>query len=177
MAISHNQKVAILDNIHSDVATQKAVMLITTQNAEESLNASSNMQFRKEARTKGIIIKVVKNTLIQKAFETVPQLVGPTYIAYLENKEASDEITVPKVIVELVNKDFKDKFSVLGSVVNSEFLDKEATILLSKTSSKEESLAKIAGGINQLATKLAIAIQEIPSGVVRGVSEYSKTLN
>ena len=177
MAISHNQKVAILDKLQSDVAPQKAVMLISTADAETPLDATANVKFRKAARAKGVVIKVIKNTLIKKAFETVPELTGPTYVAFLENQEESDEVTVPKVVVDLISEDFKENFSVVGSVVNSEFLDQASTIELSKTSTKEESLAKIAGGINQLATKLAIAINELPSGVVRGVSEYSKTLN
>jgi large subunit ribosomal protein L10 len=177
MAISHLQKVAILDKIQLEVAPQKAVMLITTADAAETLDAVANVTFRKEARSKGVVIKVVKNTLIQKAFAGVPVLVGPTYVAYLEDKDKSDEVTVPKVIADLIEDKFKEKFSVVGSVVNSEFLDQDQTLLLAKTSTKEESLAKIAGAINQLATKLAIAINEIPSGVVRGVSEYSKTLN
>ena len=177
MAISHSQKVAILDTMQSDVASQKSVMLISTAEADSPLDAKANVTFRKEARAKGVVIKVVKNTLIKKAFESVPELTGPTYVAFLENKEESDEVTVPKVIVNLLSEEFKENFTVVGSVVNGEYLDKENTIELSKTSTKEESLAKIAGGINQLATKLAIAVNELPSGIVRGVSEYSKTLN
>ncbi len=176
MAISHNQKVAILDKMSSDVASQKAVMLITTKDAESSLDAQTNVKFRKEARSKGVVVKVVKNTLIKKAFEVVPELTGPTYVAFLENKEESDEVTVPKIICELVKDDFKENFNIIGSVVDSEFLDSAETIVLSKTLTKEESLAQVAGSLNQLATKLAIAINELPSGVVRGVSEYSKTL-
>ena len=177
MAITRNQKVAILETIEQDVAPQKAVMLITTAETEESLDATATVNFRKEARSKGIVVKVVKNTLISKAFDGIPTLLGPTYLAYLEDKDASDEVTVPKAIVDLVKKDFKEQFNVVGAVVNGEFMEKEQTIALSQTDSKEQSLAKIAGALNQLATKLAIGINELPTGIARGVSEYSKTLN
>lgn len=177
MAISHNQKVAILDKMHEDVASQKAIMFITTKDAETSLDAQTNVKFRKEARSKGVVIKVVKNTLIKKAFEVMPELTGPTYVAFLEDKEQSDEVTVPKIVCDLVKDDFEDNFNIVGSVVNNEFLDDQQTVVLSKTPTKEESLAAVAGSVNQLATKLAIAINELPSGIVRGVSEYSKTLN
>jgi large subunit ribosomal protein L10 len=177
MAISYNQKVAVLDHLTTSVASQKAIVLLTTKNSNESLSANLNSQFRKEARQNGIVLKVVKNTIIQKAFTDVPTLEGPTYLAYLTPDIESDEIKVPKSIVPLVKNNFADNFNIVGSIVNGSFLDSEETISLSKTPSKEESMAKVAGGVNQLASKIAISINEIPSKIVRVVSAYSKTLN
>lgn len=174
MAVSHVKKVAILDDLTSNVATQKAVLVLSTNKAEASLNSELNTKIRKEARKNGVILKVIKNTLIKKAFENIPDLVGQTYLAYLENKEESDEITVPKSVVSLVSKDFKENFVILGSVVNGEFLNSAQTVQLSKTPSLQDSMAMVAGSLNQIATRLAIAVKEIPSGVARGVSEVQK---
>lgn len=177
MAITRNQKVAILELLEEQVVPQKAVMLITTAEAKESLDAVATVDFRKQARAQGVVVKVIKNTLIDRTFDGIPPLLGSTYLAYLEDKDASDEVTVPKAVVELVQKEFKEQFNVFGSVINGKFMAKEETILLSKTDSKEQSLAKIAGAVNQLATKLAIAVNELPTGIARGVSEYGKTLS
>jgi large subunit ribosomal protein L10 len=177
MAISREQKTVILDQLNNNVATQKAVLLLTTNNTEKSLDSELTFQVRKQAHDKGIEIKVVKNTLIQRTFSSVPQLIGPTYLAYLIDKDKSDEVTVPKTIVELVKKDFSESLAIVGSVVNGDYLDAGQTTVLSKTPSKQDSIAMIAGLLNQFATKIALTVKEVPSQVVRGVSEFSNTLN
>jgi ribosomal protein L10 len=177
MAISRQQKSVILDKLTNDIASQKAVLLLTTNNAEKSLDSELTFQVRKQAHDKGIEIKVVKNTLIQKTFSEVPALIGPTYLAYLINKEDSDEVTVPKEISNLVKKEFSENLNIVGSVVNGSFLNLEQTIVLSKTPSKKDSIATIAGLLNQFTISIARTVNEIPSQVVRGVSEYSKTIN
>jgi large subunit ribosomal protein L10 len=177
MAISHQQKVDILEKLQNDVATQKSILLLTTNNAEQSLDSELTFKLRKSGRDVGIQIKVVKNTLIQKAFESVPALVGPTYLAYMVNKEDSDEITVAKSIVNTIKADFKTNVNILGAIVNGEFLDASRTITLSNTPSKLDSLSSIAGMLNSFAAKIATGIKEVPSSVARGVSQYSKTLS
>lgn len=174
MAVSHAQKVTIFQDLKNSVSTQKAVLVLTTRGTEATLNSEKNTQFRQEARKSGVILKVFKNTLIQKTFSNVPDLIGQTYLAYLEDKNQSDEIKVPKSIVGLISKDFKENFIVIGSVVNGEFLDKNQTVQLSKTPSLQDSMAMVAGSLNQIATKLAVVIKEIPSSVARGISEVQK---
>ncbi len=174
MAVSHAKKVEILDLLQNSAATQKAVLLLTTKGAEESLGSEKNTKIRKEARKQGVVIKVIKNTLISKTFTGVPELTGQTYVAFLDQGEQGDEVRVPKTISGLVSKDFKENFLILGSVVNGEFFDSVKTQLLATTPSLDQSISMIAGSINQIATKLALVIKEIPSGVARGVSEVQK---
>lgn len=174
MALTRIQKQEILDDLLSSVATQKSVLLLSTTGTEVSLNSEQNFKIRNQARKNGVILKVVKNTLIKRVFEATPDLVGQTYLAYLENQENSDEIKVPKTVVGMVNKDFKENFIILGSVVNGEFFDSKKTEQLSKTPSLQDSMASVAGSLNQIATKLALAIKEIPSGIARSISEVSK---
>lgn len=114
--------------------------------------------------------------MIKRAFDNVPELKGPTYLAYLVDGSESDEITVPKAIVSTITKDFEDNLNIVGSIVNGEFVNFESTIILSKTPSKEESMARIAGDLNQLATRIAVSVKEIPTKIVRVISEYSKTI-
>ncbi len=177
MAITRNEKVTILDVLTNNVATQKSVLFLTTKEADKSVSAFTNQKFRMAARENGVMIQVVKNTLLQRVFPTLPKLTGQTYVAYLFDGTESDEVTVAKEVVDLISKDFKINFDCVGSVVIGEFYDKAQTIKLAKTLTKEESLAKIAGAINQITAKIAIGVKEIPAGLARGVSEYSKTLS
>lgn len=176
MAVSHAKKVEIVQDLENAVVPQKAVVILTTHGAEQSLDSTANFQARKEARTKGVVLKVVKNTLIKRSFQSVPDLVGPSYLAYLQDSDQSDEVTVPKIIVDIVNKDFKNQFGIVGSVVNGEFYDSAKTEVLSKTPTLQDSMAMLAGALNQLATKIAIGVKEVPTGLARAVSAYGDTL-
>jgi large subunit ribosomal protein L10 len=176
MAITRSKKQSIFDSLTGDIAKQKAVVLLTTKGSEVSLTASSNYELRKQARAKGLKLQVIKNTLINKAFEEVPTLNGVTFLAYMVDGSSTDEVTVPKAMVDLVTKEFKTQMTVLGSVVNGEFFDKAKTIQLSKVSTKDESIAKIAGSLNQITAKIAIAVKEVPASIARGLNAYQKTM-
>ncbi len=176
MAITRIKKEAIFAELNSEIASQKAVVLLTTKDSQSSLNSVSNTSMRRELRNSGVKVQVIKNTLINKTFEGAPKLVGPTYVSYLLDGNNSDEVTVPKIITKVL-KEYSDSISILGSVVNGEFYNRAQTIQLSNVSTKEESLAKIAGAINSITAKIAISVKEIPASVARGVNAYSKTLS
>jgi len=177
MAITRNQKVKILEDLQGEVTSQPTVVLLTAKDAKTGLDAISNSEMRRQIRKSGVKVQVVKNTLIRRVFSSVPELFGPTYLAYMVGNTEADEVTVPKAVVSVVQDNYKDKISVLGSVVNGEFYSGEQTIQLSKVLSFTESMAMVAGSLNALTAKLARTIKEVPSSVARGVSEYSKTLS
>ena len=176
MAVLKSKKQAIFAELTNEIATQKAVVLLTTKDSTENLTAQSNTDLRRVLRKSGIKVQVIKNTLINKAFADAPTLVGPTYVTYMVDGSNSDEVTVPKEVTAIL-KDFADNISLYGSIVNGEFLDKAKTIQLSKVSTKEESLAKIAGALNTITAKIALSIKEVPASIARGVNAHSKTLS
>lgn len=176
MAVSREKKVTILDILTNNVATQKSVLFLTTKGGETTVDALTNQKFRMEARKQGLMIQVIKNSLIQRVFPSLPQLSGQTYVAYMFDGSKTDEVSVAKAVVDLVSKDFKVNFDYIGSVVVGEYFDKSKTIQLAKTPTKEQSLAQIAGALNQITARIAIGIKEVSTGVARGVSEYSKTI-
>jgi large subunit ribosomal protein L10 len=177
MAISKRKKVEILDEINSQVKVQKSVVLLSTNGSENSIDSQANFEIRKKANEQGVKLRIVKNTLIQKSFENVPDLIGQTYLGYLNDPEKSDEVTVPKVLVEITaKKDYKNSLKVVGSVVNGEFLDSNDTVNLSKVPSFNDSMSMVAGSLNQVISKIALTVNEVPSGVARGVSEVSKNI-
>lgn len=179
MATSKAQKVQTLSLLQDDVAQQKAVVFLTTHGVEESLNAAKNVEIRQKANKENVALKVIKNTLVQKAFGSAtgfPEaLVGPTFVVYSKG-ETADEVSVPKAIVDLVTGDFKANFSILGAVVNGEFFDAAKTIQLAKTPSKLESMAKLAGVLQQVGGgKLASLLKEVSAKLARSVGEVAKT--
>jgi large subunit ribosomal protein L10 len=167
MALTRKQKTVIFDQLNTCYAGQKAVLLLTTKGCKAT-NSVSNHEFRSQARGQGVIVQVAKNTLIQKAFKT-PTLIGQTYLAFMEDALKSDEVTVPKIIIKAVKKDFSDNFEILGCIVGGEFLSAEDAKKLADTPTFNDSMAMVAGSINQITAKLAIAIKEIPASVARGI--------
>lgn len=176
MAKSRIVKQSVVEFLKTKVKPQKSVVFLGTQKTEEPVTAEINLNFRKAAYGKGIRIQIVKNTLSKLVFESLPDLEGQTYVTYLENEAESDEIKATKAVVELIKaEEFTKSFNIIGSVVNGEFLDDEQTKILSKTPSKEESMARIAGALNALPAKIAALTKEISAKLARAVNEVSKT--
>ena len=95
-------------------------------------------------------------------------------MAYAVSGDDADEVTVPKAIVDLVKEDYKSKFSIVGSVVNGDFLDASQSKQLASVPSFNDSMAMVAGSLNALTAKIARTVNELPSGIARGVQEVSK---
>lgn len=180
MAITRKNKEEIVAELTQTLESQKAVVLLSTDGVEESLSATQNAEFRSKAMEGGVKLKVIKNNLVKKALEKfeLPEFQGSTYVAYLTDPENGDEVTVPKITVDLTKeKDFKKSMKVLGAVVNGEFYDTAKVIELSSVSSFSDSMSMIAGMLEQITAKVARGVKEIPTTVARGVSEAGKTLS
>ena len=178
MPINKKQKSLILNFFEEQKQKQKTFVLLTTEGAKESTTSSVNFAFRKALREgeSPVKIQIVKNTLVRNIFG-VQNLRGQTYVAFLTDpSQSTDEVQAPKNVVNTINKSFKSNFDIIGSVVNGEFLDKENTIQLSNTPSFKESMSMVGGTINQIISSIAVGVKEVPSGIARGVSEYSKTI-
>ncbi len=177
MALTRSEKEGILKELEAQVKVQKSVVLLTTKGAGESVDSTKNFEFRKNVKDEGATVRIVKNTLIERLFDSVSGLTGQTYLTYLDDLEKSDEVAVPKIVVDLVKKnDYKDNFNIVGSVINGEFMSPEDTVKLSKVPSFNDSMAMVAGSLQQVTAKIATSLNQVPSGVARGVDAYSKKL-
>lgn len=174
MAVLKSKKQAIFATLTNEIAKQKAIVVLTTKNSSISFNAETNAKLRKELRESGVKLQVVKNTLLNKAFEDSPALEGPSYISYMYDGSNTDEVTLPKVMTRVI-KNYSDNISLLGSIVENRFLNTQETIELSTVLSKTESLAKIAGSINQITAKIALSVKEVPASIARGVNAHSQS--
>lgn len=175
MAITRTKKVTILDYLQKQGLNQKSIVIFSTNKTKETFNAESNFKLRFSARKKGVVIQLAKNSLIQIAFPSIKEdLVGQTYIAFMEDPKTSSEVEVPKVMVSELADNFKNQFNLIGSVVNGQFYDNDSTTALSKVPSFDESMAALAGTINQITAKIALTIKEIPASVARGIQAAKK---
>jgi large subunit ribosomal protein L10 len=175
MPISKNKKNEIIGFLQDEVNSQQSVVLVGTKGADATINAGANFDLRKQANDAGLKIQVVKNSLLEKNFEGVTNLSGQTYMAFLKNKEESDEVIVPKLFIKIIEEGFKDNLKIVGAIINGEFVDAATAQKYANVPTKDQSLAQLAGALNSITAKIAMVVKEIPTSTARAISEVSKT--
>jgi large subunit ribosomal protein L10 len=175
MPISKNKKNQIISFLQDDVNSQQSVVLVGTKGADATIVAATNFDLRKQSNDAGLKIQVVKNSLLEKNFKGLSNLSGQTYMAFLKNKEETNEVIVPKLFIKILNDGFKDNLKIVGAIINGEFVDAATAQQYADVPTKDESLGQIAGAINSITAKLAMVIKEIPQSTARAISEVSKT--
>lgn len=130
---------------------------------------------RNRLRPKGAVCKVTKNTFMgiavqddvrwqpigeilkgDSAFVMVKDDLGGAIKAYQDFQKASK------------------KTELRGGVMDGRLLNEADLKAIADLPSKEQLLAQIAGAINGVATKLAVGINEVPSGLARALKQLSE---
>jgi large subunit ribosomal protein L10 len=126
---------------------------------------------RLRLRKEGAQIKVVKNTLAQKALagsvgEAGDALfTGPVAIAY-----APDPVSAAKVAAQYAKEN--EKFTLVGGLMGTEVLDQNAVKALATLPSLDELRGKIVGLLQAPATKIAGVVQAPAAQLARVFSAY-----
>lgn len=136
------------------------------------LTVAEMTDLRLRLRKEGAQIKVVKNTLVQKALggsvgEAGDALFkGPVAIAY-----ASDPVSAAKISTQFAKEN--DKFSVVGGLMGEVVLDQKGVSALATLPSLDELRGKLIGLIQAPATKVAGVVQAPASQLARVFSAYA----
>src|SRR5579875_40620 len=126
------------------------------------LTVAEMTDLRGRLRTEGAKLKVVKNTLVQKALdgrvgEAGDALFkGPVAIAY-----APDPVSAAKVSTQYAKDN--EKFSVIGAVMGDQVLDAAGVGTLAALPSLDQLRGTLIGLIQAPATKIAAVVQA-PAG-------------
>lgn len=136
------------------------------------LTVAEMTDLRLRLRKEGAQIKVVKNTLVQKALggsvgEAGDALFkGPVAIAY-----ASDPVSAAKISTQFAKEN--DKFTVVGGLMGEVVLDQKGVSALATLPSLDELRGKLIGLIQAPATKVAGVVQAPASQLARVFSAYA----
>ena len=131
----------------------------------KGITVEEDTKLRKELREAGNTYKVVKNTLLGRAFESAGIsglegcLEGTTAIAYAEE----DYVSAAKILSKF-EKDV-ESFSVKGGFIDGSAVDKTQISALSKLPSKEALVAQVVYGFNSPIQGLA----NVASGTLRSL--------
>ena len=129
------------------------------------INVEQDTKLRKQLREAGCTYKVVKNSILSRAFESAgidgldESLKGTTAIAFA----ADDYVAAPKIL-SAAAKDI-ESFSVKAGFVDGNVVDDKQINDLAKLPSKEVLVAQALGGLNAPIQGFA----NVLSGTVRGL--------
>jgi len=136
------------------------------------LTVAEMTDLRGRLRQEGAQLKVVKNTLAQKALggsigEAGDALFkGPVAIAF-----AADPVSAAKVATQYAKDN--DKFTVIGGFMGQQVLDKSSVTALATLPSLDQLRAKIIGLLQAPATKIAGVLQAPAGQLARVFGAYA----
>ncbi len=136
------------------------------------LTVAEMTDLRGRLRKEGASLKMVKNTLAQKALngsigEAGDALFsGPVAIAY-----APDPVTAAKVATQYAKEN--EKFAIVGGFMGQEILDQKAVSALATLPSLDQIRAKLVGLLQAPATKIAGVLQAPAAQLARVFSAYA----
>jgi large subunit ribosomal protein L10 len=122
------------------------------------------------------VCKVTKNTLMRRAIEgnsawsNLESLLSGTNAFILVKGDVGGAVKA----VQAFQKEAK-KSETKGGLFEGQLLSEADIKAIGDLPSKEVLMAQIAGAINGVATKLAIGINEVPSGLARALKQHAES--
>jgi large subunit ribosomal protein L10 len=121
------------------------------------------------------ICKVTKNTLMRRAIDgdsswaNLDSLLTGTNAFVLIKGDVGAGVKA----VQAFQKDTK-KSETKGGLFEGKLLSQDEIKAIADLPSKEQLMAQIAGAINAVATKVAVGINEVPSGIARALKQHAE---
>jgi large subunit ribosomal protein L10 len=150
-------KKQIVEDIKAKIQASKSVILIDYK----GLTVAEDTEFRCNMRKANTEYKVLKNTLLKRAFNELnvtdfdADLNGSTSVAF-----GSDETGAAKVACDMC-KSTNDKIRVKSGFVDGAYVDANGVKALASIPSKEVLVAKLAGALSSIISGLAVALNAV----------------
>ncbi len=141
----------------------------------KGLSVAQIGDLRNRLRESGAVCKISKNTLLKRAiagqdqWQELESLLSGTSAVLLTQEDIGSAVKAYKKF----QKDTK-KTEIRGAVLEGKLLSQQDAEALADLPTKDELYAKIAVGINAVATKLALGIKEVPASIGRGIKAYAE---
>jgi len=163
------QKAEAIETLKGVLADSGAVVVTHYM----GLTVAEMTDLRGRLRKEGASLKVVKNTLVQKALTGaageagLSLFKGPVAIAY-----GPDPVSAAKVVTQYAKDN--EKFTVVGGILGqTTILDKKAVSSLATLPSLDQIRAKLVGLLNAPATKIAGILQAPAGQLARVISAHA----
>ena len=163
-------KKQVVEAIKEKITSAKSVVFVDYK----GLTVLEDTELRNAFRKAGCEYKVLKNTMVRKAFNELgvtsfdEDLNGPTAVAF-----SGDETAAAKVIVAACKK-LNDKISVKSAYVDNAYVDVAGVKALSEMPSKEQLIAKMLGSMQAPITNFAGVLSGITRKLVIALNAISE---
>jgi large subunit ribosomal protein L10 len=133
------------------------------------LDVDSVTRLRKEARSQGVQLRVLKNTLARRAVNDTPfsgladKMVGPLVYGF-----SSDPVSAAKVLSNFAKSN--DKLVVKAGAMPNVVMDEAGVKALATLPSREELLAKLMATMQAPIGQFVRTLNEVPARFVRTVA-------
>lgn len=165
MSLNLEEKKAVVAEIAAQVASAQTVVVAEYR----GITVEKLTTLRASARKEGVYLRVLKNTLVRRAFADTPfaglsdQLVGP--LAYGISK---DPVAAAKVMHEFAKTN--DKFVVKAGAMPNFIMSAKDVGNLASMPSRDELLSKLLGTMQAPITQFVRTLNEVPTKFVRGLA-------
>ena len=142
----------------------------------KGLTIKEMSDLRAKLRSKNGICKVTKNSLMRRAINgdsnwtNLESLLTGTNAFVLIKDDVGSAVKAIQTFQTETNKS-----ETKGALFEGKLLSQAEIKEIANLPSREVLMAKIAGALNGVATKLAIGINEIPSGLARSLKQHSES--
>lgn len=165
MSLNLEQKQAVVAEISAEVAKAQTIVLAEYR----SLKVGEMTDLRKKARSSGVYLRVLKNTLARRAVADTPfaglseKMVGP--LAY---GISSDPVAAAKVLHEFARGN--DKLVIKGGAMPNVMMSSKDVGDLARMPSRNELLATLMATMMAPVAKFVRTLNEVPGKFVRTVA-------
>lgn len=143
----------------------------------QGLSVAEITDLRRRLRPSGTVCKMTKNTLMRIAIDG-----NYTWQPMTEFLKGSSVFLLVQDDLKAAIKAYQDfqkatrKTEIRGGVMEGRALTEDDIKALTELPSKEELMARLAGGINAIPTKLAVGLNAVPTQVAVGIKEVPSSL-
>jgi len=170
MSANFEAKKLVVEDIKEKIQNAKSVVLVKFN----GLTVAEDTELRREFRKNNVEYKVLKNTLVRRAFNDMgitdfdEDLNGPTSVAF-----GADETGASKVIMEAVKK-YQDKVSVKSAFVDGSKVDVAGVKALASMPSKEQLIAKMLGSMQAPIANFVGVLSAMPRSLVLALNAIAE---
>ncbi|MBP8989547.1 MAG: 50S ribosomal protein L10 [Clostridia bacterium] len=150
-------KQATVNTLADELRQAKSIILAEYR----GLTVAQDTQMRAELRKAGVIYKVIKNTMLQRAIDQIglegldEMLKGPTAVAY-----SKDDLIAPAKLIKEYSRQF-DKLKIKGGVLEGKIIGLDEIDQLASIPSQEVLYGQLVFTLLSPVTCLAIVLNAI----------------
>jgi large subunit ribosomal protein L10 len=172
--LTRQEKATQVENLNQKINEASSVVFANFS----GLKLKDMETLRKDLKSKGITLQVVKNSLLKRVLDTTnktlsQEVLNKPLVVVFGNSE--DDLAAPKAVVQFAKGN--DSLQVAGGIFESELVDADTLKGLALLPSREELYAKVVGSLASPITRLVRALNYPATGLASVLKQHLDKIN